>query len=373
MCSRSLEWLELVSMFFLLGLIGCGGSPGVDDDAGGADCAAARDGTSCGTDRICLDGVCIESQCGDGYVDPTRDEECDDANSVAFDGCDPVSCTFTCNEDAECDDHNPCNGADTCDDDHRCQTDVALAAGDPCSTETIADGVCRAGEPLVCVAANVCGNQIVEGDEACDDGNTDDDDGCTSECAFTCTTDAECGDDGDACNGVERCDQIMHVCVTDTPPTATWYVDCDGDGFASSDVGAIESCTRPAAPPTCIPEADGAWVALPPSDYSSTDCYDHNADMRPGQTAFFTMGSGASVRPFDYDCNMDEEAQYTDHHIAAGEACEFLRSGTTFFCQGANGWTGAEAPCGDSASYSICAVSGFSCVRSSTTRTQGCR
>jgi cysteine-rich repeat protein len=55
-----------------------------------------------------------------------------------------------------------------------------------------------APEPLVDAA--VCGNRLVEGDEQCDDGDTDDTDGCVA-CRF-----ATCGD-GFVRRGVEDCDE----------------------------------------------------------------------------------------------------------------------------------------------------------------------
>ncbi|HVK64403.1 MAG TPA: DUF4215 domain-containing protein [Polyangium sp.] len=62
----------------------------------------------------------------------------------------------------------------------------------------------------------VCGNGVVEGTEACDDGNTVVGDGCETDCSFSCnnatpaTGDAKC-DDGDPCNGAETCSD-KHAC-----------------------------------------------------------------------------------------------------------------------------------------------------------------
>jgi len=48
------------------------------------------DGTECGvaTRRICVDGACGSSACGDGYLDVFAGEECDDGNTDPGDGCD---------------------------------------------------------------------------------------------------------------------------------------------------------------------------------------------------------------------------------------------------------------------------------------------
>jgi cysteine-rich repeat protein len=59
------------------------------------------DGTLCDADGttatrdICFDGLCVQSACGDGYVDfgATPAEECDDGNTVSGDGCE-ADCTI---------------------------------------------------------------------------------------------------------------------------------------------------------------------------------------------------------------------------------------------------------------------------------------
>lgn len=63
----------------------------VEKDAGvdsGLDCSNRLDGSRCGTyPEICLNGACRLSRCGDAYVDPIGNEECDDGNVVHSDGC----------------------------------------------------------------------------------------------------------------------------------------------------------------------------------------------------------------------------------------------------------------------------------------------
>src|SRR5262245_30924059 len=60
------------------------------------DCEGEEDGLACGPNGglLCLEGSCVPSRCGDGYVDPAR-EECDDENTAAGDGCDP-DCAWDC-------------------------------------------------------------------------------------------------------------------------------------------------------------------------------------------------------------------------------------------------------------------------------------
>ena len=61
------------------------------------------DGTVCQADprSVCLDRVCKESFCGDGFTDSGAGEACDDENAVSGDGCEP-DCTFTCVDDEDC-------------------------------------------------------------------------------------------------------------------------------------------------------------------------------------------------------------------------------------------------------------------------------
>ena len=74
-----------------------------------------------------------------------------------------------------------------------------FAAAMASSTRPAARSASRRGSrrcSLACTHVAGCGNGIVEAGEACDDGNTDDCDGCTSRCTLT----AGCGD-GVRCGG----------------------------------------------------------------------------------------------------------------------------------------------------------------------------
>jgi cysteine-rich repeat protein len=78
-------------------------------------------------------------ECGDGNVE--GQEECDDANGVAGDGCEP-GCTWTCETASDCAD-DPCDGPDACVD-HVCATSgEALPVGSACDTASVIAGVCR--------------------------------------------------------------------------------------------------------------------------------------------------------------------------------------------------------------------------------------
>jgi cysteine-rich repeat protein len=58
-----------------------------------ADGATCDDDSMPSTRDICLDGLCMRSVCGDGYVDVGASEECDDGNTASGDGCES-DCTI---------------------------------------------------------------------------------------------------------------------------------------------------------------------------------------------------------------------------------------------------------------------------------------
>jgi len=132
-----------------------------------------EDGSGCTTGADCASTVCDLTEappvcepagvCGNGTVE--AGESCDDGGTATGDGCD-ASCFV---EDGS-----------------------GCTAGADC-----ASGVCDLNEaPAVCEPADVCGNGTVEAGEACDDGNTDNSDGCNSICLLEegsgCTLGSEC-------------------------------------------------------------------------------------------------------------------------------------------------------------------------------------
>ena len=84
----------------------------------------------------------------------------------------------------------------------------------------------------MCGPQSTCGDGIVDGGEQCDDGNTQDGDGCSSSCAL----EQNCGDG--VVNPGEECDD------------GNWD---DGDGCSSN-------CTIETGS-TCIQDADDACTA----------------------------------------------------------------------------------------------------------------
>ncbi|MCA9546404.1 MAG: DVUA0089 family protein, partial [Myxococcales bacterium] len=148
----------------------------------------------CAAGFQCLGGVCAEPVCGDGLVGPG--EACDDGNDDDADGC-TAECTIA-----------PIAAGGACDPE-------ALGFEAPCEDGTYcgAEGTCVAHE---------CGDGVLAPDEACDDGNENDADGCTAECAIApiavgeacpvpgtdCAEGSYCSDDG-ACTAHECGDGIV--------------------------------------------------------------------------------------------------------------------------------------------------------------------
>ncbi|HJL01920.1 MAG TPA: DUF4215 domain-containing protein [Polyangiaceae bacterium LLY-WYZ-15_(1-7)] len=250
-----------------------GRDAGTDGGVDAGPCAGAERGAACGSGLICLDGACAPSICGDGFVDPMRDEQCEDGNDVPGDGCEPSSCTFSCEDAGDCDDGNACDGAESCGEDHVCVEGEPLDAGAECTRSGGEPGVCNAE---LCVAPG-CGNGVPDEGEECDDGADGDDlDGCRDDCTFTCETAAECDDD-DACNGVESCDLATHTCRNGSP------LDCnDGDNCTEDSCDPSFGCRNP-----LIDEDDdgfaparlGTCSTMPGS---SRDCDDGDDSTYPG-------------------------------------------------------------------------------------------
>lgn len=296
----------------------------VDDSGAVPECTGKADGTACGAAtprRICVGGECIPSRCGDGIVD--LGEDCDDSNNNDGDNC-PGDCKARCKGDGECDDKNECTG-DACDlGRHVCAPPVSLSRS--CTLATGGAGVC-AGK--LCSPPN-CGNNKVESPEQCDDANTDDRDGCRSDCTWTCTSNADC-DDKDACNGVETCDTSKHTCKAGTVKTCA-----DGNGCT------VDRCISPGGTCSNITiDLDGDGFSPKNLCSGATDCHDGNPRVRPDQTAWFTMPystpSGGSS--FDYDCAGGDQKRY---NTAGGCA----KSGSS--CTHTWGWVGGTPPCGGS-------------------------
>jgi cysteine-rich repeat protein len=136
----------------------------------------------------------------------------------------------------------------------------------------------------------VCGNEVVEGSEACDDGNNVDGDGCEADCTLTPSV---CGNDiveaGEACDdgNTEDGDECSADCLTATPTqvcgngTTEAPEACD-DGNQIEGDGCENDCTL--TPADCgngevdVGEQcdDGNDVDGGPMDFCKNDCTTFN-------------------------------------------------------------------------------------------------
>lgn len=106
------------------------------------------------------------------------------------------------------------------------------------------------------------------------------------------------------------------------------YTDSDGDGYGTG----VSQC----------------WCSggsYPYTATNSTDCYDSNASVHPGQTNYFTYHRGDGT--FDYNCNGADEQQYT----ATSSGCDWDIVYLSCDQNGSDGWDGGTPSCGSSGQW----------------------
>jgi hypothetical protein len=172
--------------------------------------------------------------------DPTPEFACNDGNPcTANDGCNGKGqCqgginTCPCQKDGDCADGDACNGTLYCDKtvnphkcipnpatvvscpsafDSLCQKNLCVPATGKCALQSVHEGlVCDDGNP--CTVSDVCGaGQCKAGTNTC-----------------LCQIDADCKEDGDACNGTMYCDKSgsTHLCLVN--PATIVYCPTGGD------------------------------------------------------------------------------------------------------------------------------------------------
>jgi cysteine-rich repeat protein len=162
--------LGLVAAVCAAGCEGSGGTTTVDDpnlpgSASNAGDGSAASGSATGTEP--------QDTCGDGTV--ASDEECDDGNRDDLDGCSRLCLSEVCG-------NGRLDALETCDPPGEAGCDST------CGSQGDAGGT-----------AMVCGNNVVEAGEQCDDGNTLSGDGCDALCGQEPCGDGE-KDESEACD-----------------------------------------------------------------------------------------------------------------------------------------------------------------------------
>ncbi|MBI5489978.1 MAG: hypothetical protein HY905_21770 [Deltaproteobacteria bacterium] len=176
-----------------------------DGDEGGWDEGEVRDdGDADRAEDVRTDGD-ARPVCGDGRLD--AGEECDDGNDESGDGCEPLTCRFSCGASAECDDGDPCTADD-------CET---VALGRRCGHEFVVGAPCDDGDACTigetCDAAGSCRGGV----DSCE-----------------CRTDADCGDPSpwNPCDALRVCSPLG-ACVLDPGTAADPGTPCDDGLFCN--------------------------------------------------------------------------------------------------------------------------------------------
>ena len=188
---------------------------------------------------------CRWARCGDGVTD--AGEQCDDGNERNGDGCDNNCTTGGCGngirDGAEVCDDGPGNSDTTPD---ACRVDCELPACgdgivDPSYSET-----CDAGSANSDTTADACrsdcsrprcGDGVVDTRETCDDGNTEDGDGCTGGCRFDVAAEPACDNDDNDGDGIvdEGCGGAVPADLSTWQPFSFAYryetSDCIGERY----------------------------------------------------------------------------------------------------------------------------------------------
>ena len=251
---------------------------------------------------------CSSATCGDGYLNPAAGEECDDGNTTSSDGC-----SSTCELEI------PANCGDE-----------IVDAGEECDEGGEDSETCEfdCSEP-------VCGDGYLNfyAGEECDDGNTTNDDGCSS----TCTTENApyCGDSN--IDTGEECDDGYS-------DSSSCDIDCSsatcGDGYLNPAAG--EECddgnttSSDGCSSTCILEntcGNGSveyGEECDDGNSSETDDCDNQCQIIWGICGDSTVGPGEQCDDGNTDnndgcdqyCIIEEYCGDNITQTSIGEACD---------------------------------------------------
>lgn len=248
--------------------------------------------------------------CGDGIVQASLGEACDDGGIESCDGC-----SGTCERvDAICGD-----GITEC--------------GEECDdgNNNPGDG-CEPG----CGIGPICGNGVLDVGEICDDGNLVDGDCCSSDCLQLSTAGTVCRASAGICDSEEVCDGVSGVCPVDQKSLAECRPSagvcdtpefCDGaaDECPADELLTGDTCRASAGPCDVAEACDGVMPECPSDEKSAAVC-------RPS--------SGACDLP--ESCDGVGNACPPDELVGAGVECR----ASTGVCDPAEECDGTTNECG---------------------------
>jgi cysteine-rich repeat protein len=293
------------------------GSGGNHGGTGGCGLLGCGDGSGGSTSST---GVTINlKNCGDGKLDVSAGEGCDDGNKEDKDGCSKIcqlEANWLCPKPGEkCEDQRKCgNGILTSDE--MCD-DKNEESGDGCSKDckSIEEGYeCRVPGQR---CTPKCGDGKIIGGEKCDDGNDKNEDGCSSTCQIE--PGADCPEAGKSCkisecgNGVketgEKCDcgdgsgKLPDGCPG---PNGLFY----GDGK-----GCSKTCTLE---PSCVNDKGETQAC-------STSCGDGNRDSNED----CDDGNQVDDDGCSKDCKVEKDKGFTcsDKQIPDSSECKDSANG----------------------------------------------
>jgi hypothetical protein len=216
-----------------------------------------------------------------------------------------------------CDGQGMCGvSLETCDNGYACNL---VASPAMCRTSCALDAECQPG--YYC-ATGTCTQQKIVGKTCTKDGECGSGHCANSVCCKTaCDAPNTCSNSGS--EGTCQCPGMP--CNSGVSCTL-FYPDADADGFGDRSATGVPGC------------AD-----TPPKGYvaDNTDCDDHDAQVFPGQTAFFSTTS-AGVHTFDYNCDGMMEKGVPEYPGASCTFCPSACSGngcsdpTSSMCPSAN-------------------------------------
>jgi len=293
---------------------------GLTNPAANEDCDDSGVSASCDAD-------CSSAICGDGTLNALANEFCDDANTTPGDGC---SDTCTVEDGWVC----TGEGCETiCGDDIVAGDEQCDNSGDP----KCADCTCPTGYSLNTLdgLCNYCGDNRQTDVEGCDDANTAPGDGCSATCTvedgWDCTGEGceticgdgniiageeTCDDDGTYAFGTELICDYGETCQFCHSETCTIENGATSGECGDGDINGDEECDNGAN--------DGSYGTCNPDCTNAPQCGDNTIDSAYGETCDGTANGIPNCRE---DCSFcgdnipDSSEQCDDGNNSEDDSC----------------------------------------------------